>query len=100
MSATWPLAAWGPAAPIGTWCGGERAAGSAKAIATIAITAANAMMMPVARTAAGGSCEGGGVWGCFGSDCVVMALAFSSDVELPCLAERNSSCDEFQQLLK
>ena len=36
MSATWPLAACGPAAPIGTSCGFDRAAGRAKAIATIA----------------------------------------------------------------
>ena len=48
-------AACGPAAPIGTFCGFERAAGRAKAIAMIAITAASMTTIPVARSAAGGS---------------------------------------------
>ena len=53
-----PLAACGPAAPIGTLCGFERAAGRAKAIATIAITTASTTTIPVARSAAGGSWVG------------------------------------------
>ena len=67
-SATWLLAAYGPAAPMGTLWGLDRAAGSAKAMATSAIAAVNRAMMPVARSAAGGRAVFGGRVVCGGGE--------------------------------
>ncbi len=59
----------------------ERAAGSAKAIATTAITAVRTITMPVARKAAGGSWPGAAWCGWSESESVVIGPPFSTQVE-------------------
>ena len=76
ISATCPLAACGPAAPMGTSCGLERAAGSANAIARIASTTVRTTTIPPARIAAGGSWAGDAWCVCLATASAVIMVLF------------------------